>query len=375
MTAQPASVAARSTTVVVRPRVRGAFHPLRVSSVERLTADAVAVTFEVPRELRDDFAFLPGQHLTLRVDLGGEPVRRTYSICSPPGEGRLRVAVKRIEGGLFSGHAHAALAVGDVVDVMTPAGRFVADIDPERPRHHAAVVAGSGITPVMAVMGAVLAQEPHSRFTLVYGNRDSASVMFADEIADLKDRYTTRLQVVHVLSREGHDVDLLHGRIDNRKLDVLLGSVVPPATVDVWYLCGPLLLVELVRERLGRGGVPDDQVRAELFHIEGQLPRLVSPVGPDAAGGCRVTVRLDGRSSSFTMPAAGSVLDATLGVRPEAPFACKGGVCGTCRARLVEGTVRMARTYALERSEAEAGYVLACQAVPACDRLVLDYDA
>jgi ring-1,2-phenylacetyl-CoA epoxidase subunit PaaE len=315
--------------------------------------------------------------VTLRAVLDGTEVRRTYSICSPPSQHRLRIAVKRLEGGLFSRHAHEALHVGDTVEVMPPGGGFVVRPDPGAARHHVAIAAGSGITPVMAIMATVLEEEPQSRFTLVYGNRDGASVMFAEEIADLKDRHPARLQVMHVLSQEPSDAELLHGRIDADKLDVLLASVVPPATVDQWYLCGPQGLVELVQTRLRRC-VPPERVHVELFHVEGEPPRLARPPRSDGGtgtGACRVTVRLDGRSSTFSMPDVGSVLDATLAVRPEAPFACRGGVCGTCRARLVTGTVQMARTYALEPSELAAGYVLACQAVPTSDRLVLDYDA
>lgn len=358
-------------------RTRGSFHALRVSRLEHLTADAVAVTFEVPPHLREEFEYLAGQHVTLRAVLGGQEVRRTYSICSPPSQHRLRVAVRRLEGGLFSRHALEALHVGDTVEVMAPAGRFVVRPDPAAARHHVAIAAGSGITPVMAIMATVLAEEPRSRFTLVYGNRDGGSVMFADEIADLKDTYPARLQVMHILSRESHDAELLHGRIDADKLDVLLAAVVPPPTVDQWYLCGPMGLVETVQERLRHNGVPPESVHTELFHVDGEPPRLARPRtdGDGAAGSCSVSVRLDGRSSSFTMPDVGSLLDATLSVRPDAPFACRGGVCGTCRARLTRGTVRMARTYALEESEIAAGYVLACQAVPTSDRLVLDYDA
>jgi len=357
-------------------RSRGRFHALRISRREQLTADAVALTFAVPDHLAQEFTFLAGQHVTLRALLDGSEVRRTYSICSPPSHHRLRVAVKRLEGGLFSRHAHAALHVGDTVEVMTPGGRFVVRPEPDAPRHHVAVAAGSGITPVMAIMATVLAEEPDSRVTLVYGNRDGTSVMFADEIADLKDRYPTRLQVMHVLSQEPQDAALLHGRIDTGKLDVLLASVVPPSTVDQWYLCGPQGLVELARERLRREGVDDDHVHIELFHVDGEPPRLArASADGTSATACRVTVRLDGRSSTFSMPDVGSLLDATLAVRPEAPFACRGGVCGTCRARLTAGTVQMARAYALEPAELAAGFVLACQSVPTSGRLALDYDA
>jgi ring-1,2-phenylacetyl-CoA epoxidase subunit PaaE len=363
---------------VAAHRAHSTFHRLPVADVERLTDEAVAVTFDVPAELRAAYAFSPGQHLTLRTSIGGEEVRRSYSICSTPSSGRLRVAIKVLEGGLFSGHANTALRPGDLLDVMTPAGRFGVDIDPRHAKRYAAVVAGSGITPVMSIAGAVLEGEPHSVFTLIYGNRTTSSVMFVEELADLKDRYPDRFQLMNVLSREPHDAELLHGRIDAAKVSQLLDLVVPPATVDEWFLCGPFGMVQQVRQALEAGGVPKRTVHLELFHIDGEAPR-VARVSQGPAGGLdeaqEVTVRLDGRSSTFRMPPEGSVLDATLAVRPDAPFACKGGVCGTCRARVLRGAVEMARNYALEPGEVEAGFVLACQSVPTTPVLELDFDA
>ncbi len=366
-----------STSEQVGARGHAAFAPLRVSDVERLTADAVALTFEVPPELREQYAFAPGQHLTLRATLDGQEVRRSYSICSPPSSGRLRIAVKRLEGGLFSGHALDRVAVGDVLDVMRPAGRFGVRLDPAHAKHYAAIVAGSGITPVLSILAAVLETEPASRFTLVYGNRDAGSVMFLEELADLKDRHPARLQLVHVLSREQRDADLLTGRIDDAKLDTLLASVVPPDAVDEWLLCGPFEMVEQVRARLLTRGVAPRAVHLELFHVEGEPV----PVRPRSSGrgtdadSAEVTVRLDGRTTTFRMPPEGSVLDATLAVRADAPYACKGGVCGTCRCLLVEGKVEMARHYALDDDEIEEGFVLACQSVPVTPKVTLDFDA
>jgi ring-1,2-phenylacetyl-CoA epoxidase subunit PaaE len=365
---------------VAASRAHGAFHSLRVSDVERLTPDAVAVTFAVPDELREAYTFDAGQHLTLRTTIDGEEVRRSYSICSPPSEGRLQVAVKLLEGGAFSGHANRGLSVGDELDVMRPAGRFGVPLDPARVdaqtgKRYAAIVAGSGITPIMSVLGAVLQTEPGSTFTLVYGNRDSGSVMFVEELEDLKDRYPTRLQLMHVLSREPQDAELLHGRIDEAKLARLLDEVVRPQDVDEWLLCGPFAMVQQVHATLVARGVPKPRVHLELFHVDGEQPRIARRATAGESGTTRVTVRLDGRTSTFAMPEEGSVLDATLGVRADAPFACKGGVCGTCRAKLVEGQVEMARNYALEPEEIEAGFVLACQSVPTTPTLVLDFDA
>lgn len=359
-------------------RGHATFHPLRVADVEQLTPDAVALTFAVPPELSEEYAFAAGQHLTLRAVLDGEEVRRSYSICSPPSSGRLRIAVKRLEGGVFSGHALEQIRVGDVVDVLRPAGRFGVRLDPANATHYAAIVAGSGITPVLAILEAVLETEPASRFTLVYGNRDAGSVMFLDELADDKDRYPDRLQLVHVLSREERDAELLSGRIDAAKLDRLLATVVPPGDVDEWLLCGPFEMVEQVRDELLARGVPNRRIHLELFHVEGEpLPvrRPAAASGATDADAAQVTVRLDGRTTTFRMPPEGSVLDATLAVRADAPYACKGGVCGTCRAKLVDGRVSMARRYALDDDEVEAGFVLACQSVPLTSTVELDFDA
>ncbi len=376
MSALEGATSTSTAPQVSRARPRAEFHPLRVAAVDRLTADAVAVTFDVPEELRETYAFRAGQHLTLRATVSGEDVRRSYSICSPPSSGRLRVAVKRLEGGVFSGHANAGLHAGDVIDVLPPAGHFGVELDPAHAKHYAAVVAGSGITPVLSVLGAVLAEEPRSTFTLVYGNRDSGAVMFADDLADLKDAHPTRFQVAHVLSREAHDAELLHGRLDETKLARLLDTLLPPETVDEWLLCGPYALVEQVRCTLTARGVDGRRIHLELFHVDGEQPRIArAPAADGSLTRCDVTVRLDGRSSTFPMPAQGSVLDAMLAVRTDAPYACKGGVCGTCRARLVEGAVDMSRNFALEPEELAAGFVLACQSVPTTDRLVLDYDA
>lgn len=361
---------------VAASRGHATFYPLRVADVEQLTDDAVAITFDVPEELAPAFAYTPGQHLTLRTTLDGEEVRRSYSICSPPSEGRLRVAVKRLEGGLFSGHVATGLAPGDVLEVMTPAGRFGVQLDPANARHYAAIVAGSGITPIMSMLAAVLETEPESRFTLVYGNRNTASVMFLEELADLKNRYPERLHLVHVLSREPQDAELLHGRIDEEKLGALLDTLVPPDDVDEWLLCGPFAMVQRVHSTLVARGVPKADIHLELFHVEGEQPRRTRRVSEDGGGtGSDVTVRLGGRTTTFQMPEEGSVLDATLAVRRDAPFACKGGVCGTCRCKVVEGRVEMTRNYALEQSEIDAGFVLACQSVPTTPKLVIDFDA
>jgi ring-1,2-phenylacetyl-CoA epoxidase subunit PaaE len=358
-------------------RRHGAFHALLVESVQRLTDDAVAITFAVPEDLRQSYAYDAGQHLTVRTEIGGAEVRRNYSICAPATSGRLRVAVKHLEGGLFSGFATGALAVGDVIDVMTPTGRFVPRLDPGQGKHYCAIAAGSGITPVLSIVATVLDVEPESSVTLVYGNRTSRSVMFLDELADLKDRHPTRFRLINVLSREPQDVELFNGRIDAAKLTRLMDTLIPADSIDEWFLCGPFAMVELVRETLLAAGVQSSRVHLELFHVDGEAPREAGVVHDTTrdAGTSSVTITLDGRATTFDVARGGPrILDAALAVRGDAPYACKGGVCGTCRAKLVTGEVTMERSYALEPDEIESGFVLACQSSPVSDEVVLDFD-
>jgi ring-1,2-phenylacetyl-CoA epoxidase subunit PaaE len=371
------TVAKATVSRVARARRHGVFHPLSVESVERLTEDAVAITFAVPEDLRDSYAYEAGQHLTVRTDIAGVEVRRNYSICALASSGRLRVAVKRLDGGVFSGFATAALAVGDVLDVMTPTGRFVPRLDPGQAKHYCAVAAGSGITPVLSIIATVLDVEPASSVTLVYGNRTSRSVMFLDELADLKDRHPSKFALINVLSREQQDVELFNGRIDATKLTRLMDTLIPTDSVDEWFLCGPFTMVEQARATLLAAGVPVSRVHMELFHVEGEAPRAAGAdhdTTRDAGTSC-VTITLDGRASTFDVVRGGPrILDAALAVRGDAPYACKGGVCGTCRAKLVTGEVAMDRSYALEPDEIESGFVLACQSSPVSDEVVLDFD-
>lgn len=363
-------------------RAQLAFHRLRISDVEQLTDDAVALTFDVPEPLRGAYDFTPGQHLTLRRELDGEEVRRSYSICAPAGQGRLRVAVKRLDGGTFSRWAVDEARAGDELDVLTPAGRFGIAFEPGRARRYAAVAAGSGITPVVSLVETALEVEQGSSFTLVYGNRTAASVMFLEELADLKNRYPARFQVLHVLSQEPQPADLLTGRIDEDKLRAVLRELVDPAEVQEWFLCGPQGMVEAAQRALAGAGVPDEQVHHELFHVAGAGPVERGPrVEPaDDAPRAEVTAVLDGRASSVKVALADddateTLLDAVLRTRADAPFACKGGVCGTCRAKVTGGEVRMKHDYALEGWEKAAGYVLTCQARPTTAAVTVDFDA
>ncbi|GAA0937094.1 hypothetical protein GCM10009554_25120 [Kribbella koreensis] len=355
-------------------RRRASFHPLEVSAIDEITDDSVAITFDVPAELAAEYEFAAGQHLTVRRT--DDDVRRSYSICSPAGSGVLRIAVKRIPGGDFSSYASTALKVGDTIDVMTPLGRFGTPLDPAHAKHYAFIAAGSGITPVLSLVATILQVEPQSRVTLLYGNRTAGSVMFSDDLADLKDRYAERLHLVHVLSRESTDVELFSGRIDKDRLGRMIDTILPVKSVDEWFLCGPYAMVVGAQELLIDQGVAREDVHAELFHVGDEAPVARVEETTTDAEAAEVTVILDGRRSTFPLGEHGkAVLDATLAVRTDAPFACKGGVCGTCRAKVVDGTVRMDTNWALEPDEIRAGYVLTCQSHPTSDKVTLDFDA
>ncbi|MFD3813843.1 2Fe-2S iron-sulfur cluster-binding protein [Streptomyces rubiginosohelvolus] len=350
------------------------FHPLRVSAIERITDDAVAVTLAVPAELRETFRHTPGQHLNVRYTVDGQEVRRSYSICAPatvqPGEPVLRVGIRMVEGGAFSTYALKELAVGDQVEAMPPMGRFV--LQP-RPGLFAAVVGGSGITPVLSMAATLLDREPAARFCLIRSDRTAASTMFLDEVADLKNRYPDRFQLVTALSREEQSAGLPSGRLDTERLTGLLPAVLPVAEVDGWFLCGPLGLVRGTEKALKALGVDRSRVHQEIFHVdEGPADATVAKVA--APSDSVLTATLHGRSGSWPVENAESLLETVLRSRSDAPYACKGGVCGTCRAFLVAGEVRMDRNFALEPEETEAGFVLACQSHPLTPEVELDFD-
>ncbi|GAB2865653.1 phenylacetate-CoA oxygenase/reductase subunit PaaK [Streptomyces deserti] len=348
------------------------FHRLRVAAVDRLTDDSVAVALAVPPELREEYRYAPGQHLALRRTADGQEIRRTYSICSPAPDGEgpstLRVGVRLVEGGAFSTYALKEINVGDELEVMTPAGRFT--LQPA-PGLYAAIVGGSGITPVLSIVSTLLAREPRARFCLIRSDRTSASTMFLEEVADLKDRYPERLQLVTVLSREEQQAGLPSGRLDQERLTGLLPTMVPVERVDGWFLCGPYGLVQEAERALRGLGVARARIHEEIFHVDAG-PSLASTAPAPAHS--TVTARLDGRGGTWPVRDGESLLETVLRNRPDAPYACKGGVCGTCRAFLVSGEVRMDRNFALEREETEAGYVLACQSHPVTERVELDFD-
>jgi ring-1,2-phenylacetyl-CoA epoxidase subunit PaaE len=352
-----------------------AFHPLLVTDVRRETDDTVSVAFAVPPELADAYRFQHGQHLTMRTRLDGEEVRRSYSICSGLDDRELRVAVKHLPAGRFSGWLHASLRPGDTVDVLTPSGRFTVPLDPSRARHYLAIAAGSGITPIVSIVKTVLAGEPRSTVTLVYGNRSVSSIIFRDELDDLKNRHMGRFQLLHLLSREQQEVPLLNGRITGDKIRALARTVIDLDSVDEVFLCGPEPMTLEVRDTLVSLGLDPQHLHLELFGTPYTTAARVTP--PDSPAGERrhVTVVLNGVKTELDVPTSQSVLEAGLAAGLDLPFSCKGGVCATCRARVCEGALDMAANFALEPWEVEAGYVLTCQSRPVSDSIVVDYDA
>ncbi|MFD3572610.1 1,2-phenylacetyl-CoA epoxidase subunit PaaE [Streptomyces sp. NPDC058644] len=354
------------------------FHQLRIAAVEQLTDDSVTLTFEVPPALRQEYRYAPGQHLAIRRFVDGTEIRRTYSICAPaphperPSEPQtLRVGVRFVEGGAFSTYALKEVAVGDELEVMTPAGRFTLEPAPGR---YAAVVGGSGITPVLSIVTTLLEREPHATFCLIRSDRTAASTMFLEEVADLKDRWPDRFQLVTVLSREDQQSGLDSGRLDEERLAGLLPALLPVEEVAGWFLCGPFGLVQGAEKTLRRLGVTRQRIHEEIFHVDDGLTSATPAAATAAPAHSTVTVTLDGRSGTWPVQDGESLLDTVLRNRADAPYACKGGVCGTCRAFRVSGEVRMNRNFALEPEETEAGYVLACQSHPATDTVELDFD-
>ncbi|MTW18499.1 phenylacetate-CoA oxygenase/reductase subunit PaaK [Rhodoplanes serenus] len=351
------------------------FHALTVADVRRETADAVSVAFAVPPPLAADYTFEPGQYLTLRTTLDDEEVRRSYSICTAPESGELRIAVKRVENGLLSCWINDTLKAGDVIDVMTPTGRFGLAHKPGDGRLHVAFAAGSGITPVISIMRGVLAREPASRFFLFYGNRSTVDMLFLEELEELKDRHLGRLSLFHVLSREEQDLDVLNGRLDADKVRRLLSTMVPAAAIDHAFVCGPTAMIEELVPTLQALGIADDRIHVERFvSALGGRPRPPAPVAPDAPPAHMASLIVDGKRREVPVAEGEAIVDAALRAGLDLPFACKGGMCSTCRAKVVEGTVEMAVNYALEPWELKAGYVLTCQARPTSPTVVIDYD-
>lgn len=348
------------------------FHRLKVADVRRETPEAVSIAFAVPRELKDAYRFQPGQHLTLRTSMNGTEVRRSYSICVSPDEGELRVAVKKVDGGLFSTLANETIRKGDEIDVMTPQGRFGVALDPNAARTYLAIVAGSGITPVMSILRTVLTHEPKSRVVLIYGNRTTQSIIFREALEDVKDRFMSRFTVHHVLSREKQEIGLLDGRIDGAKLDALLKTL-PKDGIDHAFLCGPGGLIEDGKAALARAGVAPDRIHVEYFSTDGS-PIVTRQAYKADAQETNVDIVLNGTHYSIPVRGDETIVDAGLRAGLEMPYSCRGGMCCTCRAKVTEGEVRMDTNYSLEPWELEAGFVLTCQAHPVSAKVALDYD-
>ncbi len=355
-----------------------AFHRLKVADVRRETPDAVSVAFVVPAALAEAYRFRPGQHVTLRAQFDGIEIRRSYSICSAPGDGELRIAVKKMDDGLFSAWINEAMKPGDDIDVMTPQGRFGLSADPNAVRIYLAIAAGSGITPILSLARTLLRGEPQSEFVLIYGNRTSQSIIFKDALEDLKDQFLERFTMYHVLSREQQDLALLNGRIDAEKIAALVGATAAPDSIDHVFLCGPGGLIEESKAALVRLGVPAHRIHIEYFSDDGApvppRPRVQHKVDPQSTPVATAQLTLQGVTQVVEMLEGETIVDAGLRHGLDMPYSCRGGMCCTCRARLLQGEVAMDQNYSLEPWELQAGYVLTCQSHPKTPRVVVDYD-
>ncbi len=351
------------------------FHRLPVNDLRREANDAISLTFAIPKDLAADYAFMPGQYLTLRTAMDGEEVRRSYSICSGPDDGEMRIAIKRVDGGAFSSWAAEDLKPGDALDVMTPTGRFGIAPAPEEARIHVGFAAGSGITPILSIIRGVLAREPHSRFFLFYGNRSTDNIIFREALEELKDRYIERLSVFHVISQEDQDIPILHGRLDADKVRVLLRWLVPADSVDHVFICGPAAMSEQIEATCREIGIAPERIHVERFVSEfGGKARPKAVVAEGAPPKAVASLIIDGKRRDVPVAEGEAILDAALRAGMDLPFACKGGMCSTCRAKLVEGEAPMDLNYSLEPWELEKGYILTCQAHPTSAKVVVDYD-
>lgn len=353
------------------------FYPLRVAEIVPETEEASSIRFEVPEELKDAFSFKAGQHLSLRVEINGEEVRRNYSLCTAPADGDLMVTVKRIAGGVFSNWVGDQLKTGDTLDVMTPHGSFTTDFDRQAKRHYVAFAGGSGITPVISLIRTALSLEPESRFTLFYGNRDSNSVIFLEQLAALKDNYLGRFELYHFLSDEEGDVELFNGMLDREHVDAAIDNLVKDSgAIDAWFICGPGPMMDAAEAALTERGVAKDRIHIERFLAGRPSAALAAQMAQlqEKAAGLTLSVTLDGRTRKVEFSEA-NILDSAREAGMAAPFACKAGVCATCRAKVTKGKVEMAARYGLTDEEIAAGYVLTCQSVPVGEGVAVDYDA
>lgn len=354
------------------------FHALKIAEVRRETADAVSIRFEIPEQLKDAFKFQAGQHLTLRAEIGGQDVRRNYSVCVAPSENEIRIAIKQMPAGTFSAWANTQLRQGQIVEVLPPMGRFVVPQSDAASPWYVALAGGSGITPVISILKTVLETRPQSRFTLLYGNRDSPSIMFLEELAALKNRWLERLEVYHFLEFEAEEIELFNGRLDRAKCEDVLTTLVNPDAVDAFFICGPGPMMDAAEAALLARGVPAARIFIERFTTSTRSAEQLAndEALQQKAAGTGLVVTLDGRRLRIPFDAGkGNILETVQAAGLPAPYACKGGVCTTCRAKILAGTVAMKKNYGLSDAEVEAGYVLTCQAVPTSDEVVLSYDA
>jgi ring-1,2-phenylacetyl-CoA epoxidase subunit PaaE len=358
--------------------MRPKFHPLTVSDIRRETADCVSVAFHIPTELKESYQFVPGQYLTLRTTIGGEDIRRSYSISSGINDGECRVAIKKVEDGVFSTWANEVLQVGEELQVMMPMGNFTTAISADNKKHYLLFAAGSGITPVISIAKSVLETEKNSEVSLIYGNRWFSSIIFRDQLEDMKDKYLGRFRVFHVLSAEPNDIELFHGRIDSVKIDGFCKAFINAESIDEVFVCGPEPMIRSVRETMAQLGVKEENIHFELFASPDQsAPKSSSKSEEKKPTGkvSQISVIYDGQQVDFAMPIDGTpILDAAQRHGLDIPFSCKGGMCCTCRAHVSEGKTEMKVNYALEPGEVEAGFVLTCQAHPISERVVVDFD-
>jgi ring-1,2-phenylacetyl-CoA epoxidase subunit PaaE len=355
------------------------FHSLQVKEVKKETSDCVSVAFEIPEASKADFSFVQGQNIAIKAIINGEELRRSYSICSSPLDGELRIAIKKVPNGRFSSFANTQLKKGDTLSVMPPTGSFFTPLNPAQQKHYVAFAAGSGITPILSLIKTTLATEPQSEFTLVYGNRNRSAIIFREQLEALKNKYMNRFRICYILSREKTDAPVNYGRIDAAKCEQLSGTLIHPASCDEFFICGPEAMIFSVRDWLLANGVAQPKIHFELFTVPGAAQNVVAQTASDLkqfdGKTSNVTVRLDGVSFDFTLPYNGdSVLDTALKEGADLPYACKGAVCCTCRAKLTEGKVHMDANYALSDDEIEQGYILTCQSHPRSEKIVVDFD-
>lgn len=352
------------------------FHPLPVKDVRRETPECVSISFDVPEDLKEHYVYKQGQSLTVRTHINGQEVRRSYSVCSSPYDGELRIAVKHIDGGVFSNYANTQLQRGDVLEAMPPVGKFYTELDAAHKKSYVAIAAGSGITPILSIIKTTLLTEPDSAFTLVYGNRNRHSIIFKEELEALKNRFMNRFRIIHVLSREKMDAPINFGRINGEKCEALFSKAIDVNATDEFFLCGPEEMIFAVRDCLTAKGVDKKHIHFELFNTSSSKKQVASSKTETTNEvKSKITIKLDGSSFDFDLGFEGeSILDAALKQGADLPYACKGGVCCTCRAKLVEGEVDMDVNYALEQEEIEHGFILTCQSHPRTEKVVVDFD-